>query len=73
MVRISCRPREKIQTGGVSMKSTTTSWVVTGLGAVVSGLGATMRQSRLGTGILGFGLAHMVLGILDMVRPLPEK
>jgi len=55
------------------MKSTTTSWVVTGLGAVVSGLGATMRQSRLGTGILGFGLAHMVLGILDMVRPLPEK
>lgn len=55
------------------MKSTTTSWVVTGLGAVVSGLGAAMRQSRLGTGILGFGLAHMVLGILDMVRPLPEK
>ncbi|NLW60296.1 MAG: hypothetical protein GX073_08165 [Firmicutes bacterium] len=55
------------------MKSTTTSWVVTGLGAVVSGLGAYMRRSRFGTGILGFGLAHMLLGILDMVRPLPDR
>jgi hypothetical protein len=55
------------------MKSTATSWVVTGLGAVVSGLGATMRQSRLGTGILGFGLAHIVLGVVDMIRPLPNK
>ncbi|HHW12257.1 MAG TPA: hypothetical protein GXX33_04565 [Firmicutes bacterium] len=55
------------------MKSTTTGWIVTGLGAVVSGVGATMRRSRFGTGLLGFGLAHMVLGILDMVRPLPEK
>lgn len=55
------------------MKSTATSWVVTGLGAVVSGLGATMRQNRLGSGILGFGLAHIVLGLLDMIRPLPNK
>lgn len=55
------------------MKGTTTGWLVTGLGAVVSGLGATMRQSRLGTGILGFGLAHVVLGVLDLLRPLPGK
>lgn len=55
------------------MKSTTTSWVVTSLGAVVSGLGATMRRSRLGTGILGFGLAHVVLGMLDMLRPTVNK
>ena len=73
LVRISFPPLEKILPGGVMMKSTTTSWVVTGLGAVVSGLGATMRQSRLGTGILGFGLAHIVLGVVDMIRPLPNK
>jgi hypothetical protein len=59
--------------GGVSMKSTTTSWIVTGLGAVVSGLGATMRRSRLGSGIIGFGLAHVVLGMLDMLRPTVNK
>ncbi len=55
------------------MKSTTTGWIVTSLGAVVSGVGATMRRSRLGTGILGFGLAHVVLGVLDLLRPTVNK
>jgi len=64
---------EKIEMGGVIMKSTTTGWIVTSLGAVVSGVGATMRRSRLGTGILGFGLAHVVLGVLDLLRPTVNK
>jgi hypothetical protein len=27
------------------------------------------RPGELGAGILGFGIAHIVLGILDMMRP----
>jgi len=44
------------------------SWLVTGLGIVVSLLGWYMTPSAWGYGILGFGLAHIVLGILDMFR-----
>jgi len=46
----------------------TTSWVVACVGAVVAGVG-TMVGGNLGAGITGFGLAHIVLGILDMFRP----
>lgn len=54
------------------MKGTTTSWIVAGVGTAVSGIGLAMRRSnlsKLGTGILGFGLAHVVLGVLDQFRP----
>lgn len=51
------------------MKVSTTSWAVTGLGVVVSGVGATMLPATLGAGVLGFGLAHVVLGVADMFRP----
>lgn len=53
------------------MKDRTTDWIVAGIGAAVSGIGYAMRRSkrsRLGTGILGFGLAHVVLGVLDQFR-----
>lgn len=51
--------------------STTTSWAVTGLGAVVTTLGWVLRprSRKASSGIMGFGLAHLVLGLLDMVRP----
>ena len=59
------------------MKATTTSWTVTGLGAAVSslGLGVLSRRKlgRLGAGILGFGLAHVALGFLDMLRPAVRR
>ncbi|MGE5551998.1 MAG: hypothetical protein ACM3ZC_15915 [Bacteroidota bacterium] len=55
------------------MKATTTSWTVTGLGAAVSSLGIGILNRRnlgkLGAGVLGFGLAHVALGLLDMMRP----
>lgn len=55
------------------MKGITTSWAVTGLGAAVSGLGFGVLRRRnlgkLGAGVLGFGLAHVVLGLLDHLRP----
>ncbi|ACL69427.1 hypothetical protein [Halothermothrix orenii] len=49
----------------------TTSWVVSGLGLLVSGLGAKMLRNKVGAGagILGFGLAHVLLGQLDRLRP----
>ncbi len=51
------------------MEPKTTSWVVVGLGVVVSIIGQISRPGELGAGILGFGIAHIVLGILDMLRP----
>lgn len=52
------------------MRGTTTSWWVAGIGSAVTALGSTIfKNSRLGAGIMGFGLAHVVLGILDRLRP----
>ncbi len=52
------------------MEATTTGLVVAGIGAAVSAVGATlMKKSRFGAGMLGFGLAHVALGLLDGVRP----
>jgi hypothetical protein len=53
----------------IKKKVDTTGIVVTGVGALVSGVGTAMRRSKLGIGILGFGLAHVALGLLDMLRP----
>lgn len=46
----------------------TTGLMVAGLGVVVTGIGRVVG-GRLGAGISGFGLAHVALGILDMLRP----
>lgn len=50
------------------MKGTTTSWVITGLGVGVTTAGLLIGRN-FGAGITGFGLAHVVLGVLDMYRP----
>ncbi|MBD8497132.1 hypothetical protein [Paenibacillus arenosi] len=44
------------------------SWVVAAIGVVVSLLGYYLTPSAWGFGIMGFGLAHVLLGILDMFR-----
>ena len=58
--------------GGASLKRSRTGWSVTTLGAIVATLGALLTRSRmrgrLGSGVLGFGLAHVVLGLLDRMR-----
>lgn len=51
------------------MKGTTTSWVVAGLGAVVTGVGMLLPKGRMRNAALGFGLAHVALGLSDMLRP----
>lgn len=48
--------------------STTTSKAIIGLGALVTGIGRVIG-GRIGDGISGYGLAHVVLGTLDMLRP----
>lgn len=45
-----------------------TGWVVAGVGAVVTGTGAIIGGT-VGAGVAGFGLAHVVLGVLDNFRP----
>ncbi len=50
------------------MQKNTTSWIVTGVGAAVTGVGA-MLGGNLGAGVAGFGIAHVVLGMLDNFRP----
>ncbi|MGB4005552.1 MAG: hypothetical protein WBI32_00980 [Halanaerobiales bacterium] len=51
----------------------TTGWAISGLGLLVTAIGAKMVDKRLGAGILGFGLAHIVLGQLDRCRPTIKK
>lgn len=51
------------------MNGMTTSWIVTILGAIVSAIGYFMLPGEFAAGVLGFGLAHIVLGLLDMTRP----
>ena len=55
--------------GVKQMKRRSAGLNVAGLGALVTALGATVfRRSNLGRGIVGFGLAHIVLGLLDRYR-----
>ncbi|GIO66898.1 hypothetical protein NYE48_09790 [Paenibacillus sp. FSL M7-1455] len=50
------------------------SWIVTGIGVIVSLLGYYLTPNAWGYGILGFGLAWVVLGILNMFRqPVPDR
>jgi len=42
--------------------------VVTGLGVAVTAIGK-MVGGTVGAGITGFGIAHIVLGVLDGLRP----
>lgn len=51
------------------MKGITTSYVVIGLGVIVALIGYYLIGGTLGAGVTGFGLAHILLGILDMFRP----
>jgi hypothetical protein len=53
----------------IILKATATSLAVAGVGTIVSGIGATMLKKKWGAGVLGFGLAHVVLGLLDLARP----
>lgn len=55
------------------LRATSTGLVVAGVGTVVSGLGAAKLKEKWGAGVLGFGLAHILLGLLDLARPSVRK
>ncbi|ADL11924.1 hypothetical protein [Acetohalobium arabaticum] len=52
------------------IKRTKEGAIPTALGTVVTGLGIGMRSVNpaLGWGIAGFGLAHVLLGAIDLVE-----
>ncbi|MDI3546709.1 MAG: hypothetical protein PWR10_361 [Halanaerobiales bacterium] len=56
-----------------AMDPTTTSWLISGLGLAVSVLGTKLLKKKFGAGILGFGLAHVLLGQLDRLRPIVRE
>ena len=45
------------------------------LGSAVTAAGLALRTSNpaLGWGVAGFGLAHIILGSIDMVQHKPER
>lgn len=51
------------------MKGTTKSWLVTGLGAVVAGVGMVLPRGRLKNAALSFGMTQVALGLSSMLRP----
>lgn len=51
------------------INGTTTSWFVVGAGIIVSAIGYFLMPGQFAAGVLGFGLAHIVLGLLDLTRP----
>lgn len=51
----------------------TTGYIVAGIGLIVSLIGYSLLPDQWGTGILGFGLAHILLGLLDTVRPTVQE
>lgn len=49
------------------MQRNTTSYIVAGLGVIITLIGWYVGD-LWGAGIMGFGIASIVLGILDMLR-----
>ncbi|HEY8345112.1 MAG TPA: hypothetical protein VIL66_07980 [Bacillota bacterium] len=45
----------------------TADWVVIGLGALVSALGYSFLPMKWAWFVLGFGVAHILLGALDLI------
>jgi len=53
----------------MKMTDKTTSWVVTALGAAVAAAGASaLKRGPLAAGAMGFGAAHIIMGLLNMSR-----
>ncbi|MGE5372242.1 MAG: asparagine synthase [Solirubrobacterales bacterium] len=51
------------------MKEDNRGLAVAGVGALVTAAGATLfKKSKWGDGLVGFGLAHVILGLADKVQ-----
>lgn len=56
------------QLGVKTMRIPATSLAVIGLGLVATVFGLRKLKGNVGAGMIGFGLAHVVLGLLDALR-----
>ncbi len=45
-----------------------TSWYVVVVGIIITVIGVAMVRGTFGAGVTGFGIATIVLGLLDMAR-----
>lgn len=52
----------------MKMKTNKTDLYVTGLGAAVTAVGAAALSGAASYAVMGYGAAHVVLGVLDMIR-----
>lgn len=51
----------------IMQRGSKTSWGMAGLGLVVTGIGKAVGGT-LGAGLMGFGMAHVVMGLADIFR-----
>lgn len=59
----------KMTIADMVQKSNKTSLTVAGAGLVITGIGKAVGGT-VGAGLIGFGLANVVLGLADMFKPL---
>ncbi len=52
-----------------ALRGSLTSWAVIGIGVIVAAVGWLFITGLWGAGVTGFGLAWIVLGIIDLFRP----
>lgn len=50
------------------MRIPATNLAVIALGAAVTAVGLRKMKGNIGSGVIGFGLAHVILGLLDALR-----
>ncbi|MBE0466316.1 MAG: hypothetical protein IBX71_03725 [Candidatus Desulforudis sp.] len=55
------------------MEGTSLTWVVLIIGAIVALAGWFLIGGLLGAGVLGFGVAAVILSLLDFLRPTINK
>lgn len=51
----------------IMQRGSKTSWGMAGLGLVITGVGKAVGGT-LGAGLIGFGMAHMVMGLADIFK-----
>jgi len=51
-----------------NLKINNAGMLISGLGLLVTGIGAALFHGKTRAGIVGFGVAHILLGALDSMR-----
>ncbi len=62
----------KLAIDEIMQKGSKTSWGMAGLGLVFTGMGKAVG-GNLGAGLMGFGLAHVILGLADIFKETAQN